>query len=200
MNVIRSFGTSEFGPKALTFRAGSAGGLAERYARRRTAEKIPVTLPDGATLTLSPGRHNDLQRAIVESFLPTFAPGATVLYLGDTDKKSLHVENVALDAIGVPMSAHDKLPDVVAHDTTRSWLFLCEAVTSHGPVSPKRYFELEADLRNCSANRVYVSAFPDFKVFKKHLENIAWETEVWIAEMPTHLLHFDGESFISPTR
>ena len=200
LNVIRSFGTSEFGPKALTFRAGSAGGLAERYARRRTAETIPVTLPDGATLTLSPGRHNDLQRAIVESFLPTFAPGATVLYLGDTDKKSLHVENVALDAIGVPMSAHDKLPDVVAHDTTRSWLFLCEAVTSHGPVSPKRYFELEADLRNCSANRVYVSAFPDFKVFKKHLENIAWETEVWIAEMPTHLLHFDGESFISPTR
>ena len=78
--------------------------------------------------------------------------------------------------------------------TTRTAPFLIEAVTSHGPVSPKRYYELEKMLSHVPATRVYVSAFPNFKEFKTHITDIAWETEVWISDVPDHLIHFNGPS------
>ena len=196
---IRAYGSGEFRALAEEFRELSHGGLAKRYARERELEKIPVTLSSGEALTLSPGKHNDLQREIVEEFLPRFAPGAQLMYLGDTDAKTLFRDDQRLLALGVPVDSHDKLPDVVAFDPRRGWLFLCEAVTSHGPVSPKRHMELENYLSECKVQRVYVSAFPDFQEYKRHADSIAWETEVWVAEVPTHLLHYDGEKFISPS-
>lgn len=72
---------------------------------------------------------------------------------------------------------HDKLPDVVLYDPNKALLFLIEAVKAHGPLSPKR---LEKILKLCRAKRIYISAFPDFREFKRHIDNIAWETEVWI--------------------
>ena len=75
--------------------------------------------------------------------------------------------------MGIPINEHSKLPDVVLYDKKRKWLFLIEAVTSHGPVSPKRIVELEKMLKDCKVGKVYVSAFPDFKEFKKHTANIA---------------------------
>jgi type II restriction enzyme len=131
-------------------------------------------------------------------FAPRFAPGSLLLYLGDTAQKHLHVDQVVLDVLKIPVTKHDKLPDVVLHLPTKNWLFLIEAVTSHGPVSPKRKHELETVLESCPIPRVYVSAFPDAKEFKRHAENIAWETEVWIAEMPDHLIHFNGDKFLGP--
>ncbi|WP_283240947.1 BsuBI/PstI family type II restriction endonuclease, partial [Vibrio parahaemolyticus] len=96
-----------------------------------------------------------------------------------------------------PMS-HDKLPDVVVYDEKRQWLFLIEAVTSHGPVSPKRWLELEKALNGCSVGRVYVTAFPHRVEFRKNAADIAWETEVWIADNPDHMIHFNGDRFLGP--
>ena len=93
---------------------------------------------------------------------------------------------------------HDKLPDFVLFDADRDWLFLIEAVTSHGPISPKRHAELEVMLNKCPASRVYVTAFMDFVGFKKHAAQIVWESEVWIAESPDHLIHFNGDKFLGP--
>ena len=121
-----------------------------------------------------------------------------MLYLGDTDHKSLHVEQEKLAALGIPDGKHDKLPDVVLYDEARGWLFLIEAVTSHGPVSPKRYKELEEMLSGCKAGRVYVSAFLDGKTFGRYAAEIAWETEVWIADAPEHMVHFNGDRFLGP--
>jgi type II restriction enzyme len=90
------------------------------------------------------------------------------------------------------------LPDVILFDEERNWLFLIEVVTSHGPMSPKRVFELEQILSDCPAGIVYVSAFPDLAQFRKHLRNIAWGTEVWIAEIPDHLIHYNGDRFLGP--
>lgn len=196
--VVRAFGTSDFASIAGAFRVAAGGGLASRYAKAREGQGIPLTLPGGRTLMLSPGRHNELQRQVIVEFLPRFAPGAVLLYLGDTDHKSLRVEEEALAALGIPVTLHDKLPDVVAYEPGRRWLFLVEAVTSHGPVSPKRHVELEDALSACSAGRVYVSAFLDFREFKRHADQIAWETEVWIAEAPSHLLHYNGDRFYGP--
>ena len=157
---------------------------------------MEVRLPSGTRLALSPGAHNELQRQVVEEFLPAFAPGASVLYLGDTDRKAVHVESGALAQLGVPLEAHDKHPDILVYDEVRERLILCEAVTSHGPVSHKRRIELEGYLSDCRVARMYVSAFLSFAEFKRHADSIAWGTEVWIAEQPTHMLHYNGEEFL----
>jgi type II restriction enzyme len=172
--------------------------LAARYGKARRSAGITVDLPSGQSIHLSPGAHNALQARVLEEFVPRFAAGARLLYLGDTDLKSKVLETDGLSRIGFPISKHDKLPDLVVLDEKRSWLFLIEVVTSHGPVSAKRYVELEELLTTCSSGRVYVSAFPTFREFKQHASEIAWETEVWVAEFPDHLLHYNGDRFLGP--
>jgi hypothetical protein len=130
-------------------------------------------------------------------------PALTLLALcglrpSDAAKKHLPIDTERLAALGVTVTEHDKLPDVVLHDTKRNWLFLIEAVISHGPMTPKRVVELQAMFAQCKAACVYVTAFPSCAEFRKHLRNIAWETEVWIAEIPDHLIHFNGDRFLGP--
>jgi hypothetical protein len=194
--VIRAFGTKGFHSLAAKFTA-KHGALLEVYRASRSLTLVPIVLPDGRTVELSPGKHNVLQREVIEQFAPRFAPKATLLYLGDTADKLLYFEKDILAKHGVPATQHDKLPDVVLLDSSGRRLFLVEAVTSHGPVSPKRKREIDQLLKNCSLALVYVSAFPDFAEFKSHLSNIAWETEVWIAEAPDHMIHFNGDRFLT---
>lgn len=195
--AIRTYGTPDWEAARDKF-LEKCGSLAEKYAARRRRAMVPVTLPDGTKLQLSPGKHNVVQAAIVEQFAPRFAPGARVLYLGDTAKKALVVDKDSLAAVGLPINDHDKLPDVVLHDSKRDWLFLVEAVTSHGPMSPKRVLELKERLEESTAGLIFVSAFPDMREFKRHVEHIAWDTEVWIADIPDHLMHFNGDRFLGP--
>jgi type II restriction enzyme len=159
---------------------------------------VPLQLADGQAYYLSPGTHNELQAAIVQEFGPRFAPGSTVLYLGDTENKSLILDDQGFEELGISTPSHDKLPDVVLYDKARSWLYLVEAVTSHGPVSPKRQIELQEMFNECAVRLVFVTAFPDFATFKDFLTEIAWETEVWLAEIPGHLIHFNGDRFLEP--
>lgn len=179
--------------------------LQELYQRKLDKEKIPVKLLSGQEITLSPGEHNQLHADIVHEFCPRFiGEGGIVLYIGDTASsrneggKLMVLETEQLEAIGVPPMSHDKLPDVVVFDKKRGWLFLIEAVTSHGPVSPKRWNELEKALEGCKVGRVYVTAFPDTAEFRRNAADIAWETEVWIAEQPDHMIHFNGDRFLGP--
>jgi type II restriction enzyme len=159
---------------------------------------VPVVLPDGSMVQLSPGRHNELQRLVIREFAPRFAPGTVVAYLGDTSDKRLHIDVDLLKQLNVPSLSHEKLPDVVLYDRAREWLFLIEAVVSHGPVSAKRHSELEQMLEGCRCGRVYVTAFADFAAFKKYASEIVWESEVWIADSPDHLIHFNGDRFLGP--
>ena len=196
--VIRSYQTNDW-KSALSAFLSNQGTLREKYQRRRRMNEIPVRTSSGEVFRLTPGPHNELQAQIIEEFSPRFASDATLLYVGDAADKLLHIDEEKLAQLGVTLTEHDKLPDVVLYDEKRNWLFLIEAVTSHGPVNPKRVEELEVSLENCVATRIYVSAFPDFKLFKRHANDIAWETEVWIAEIPEHMIHFDGEKFLAAT-
>lgn len=112
--------------------------------------------------------------------------------------KKLFINPEGLEKLRIPIDKHSKLPDVVLYDNKRNWLYLVEAVTSHGPVSPKRIVEMEQLLTNCDAGKIYVTAFPDFKEFNKHVSEIAWETEVWVVNSPDHMIHFNGDKFIGP--
>jgi len=195
--VLKSFGSTGFAQVCEKFIV-SQGSLSVAYERARSMVKVPVKLPNGSTVEMSPGLHNELQCLVVEQFSPRFAQGAVVVYLGDTAEKRLIIASDILAELKVPEMNHDKLPDVVLFDEARNWLFLIEAVTSHGPVSAKRHAELEAMLKHCPAGRVYVTAFMDFPAFKKYASDIVWESEVWIAEFPDHMIHFNGEKFLGP--
>lgn len=195
LNLIRSYGSIEWKNNIEKFK-NKNGALSEIYQKKRQMEMIPIHINDGDELYLSPGKHNQLQVKIIEDFAPRFAPGSRIVYMGDTANKMLFLDETILKDIQVPVSEHDKLPDVVLYNKISNRIFLIEAVTSHGPVSPKRQFELEQVLSNCTAEKIYISAFLDFKEFKRHLEDIAWETEVWISEINDHLIHFNGDKFL----
>jgi type II restriction enzyme len=147
---------------------------------------------------LSPGSHNKLQKAVVEQFASRFVEDPKLLYLGDTAKKNLIIEAEVLKSLGFPITEHDKLPDIVIYDERRNWLFLVEAVASHGPMSNKRVLELELILAGCLAGLIYVSAFPNMTEFRRHTNEIAWDTEVWIADLPEHLIHYNCDRFLGP--
>jgi type II restriction enzyme len=197
LEVVKTFKTRNW-KNALKNFIDTVGKLSEVYLKERELIQIPVVLQNGEILKLSAGKHNEVQAAIVEQFAPRFANGGTLLYLGDTAKKDLFVDEKSLKDLGIPIDQHSKLPDVIIYDNKRKWLFLIEAVTSHGPVSPKRLLELEDFLKNCKVGKVYVTAFPDMTEFKKHSNNIAWETEVWLMEVPDHMIHFNGDRFMGP--
>jgi len=197
LEVVKSF-NSPYWEKSYKHFISTVGELSEVYLKTREINQIPVTLANGEVLKLSAGKHNEVQAAIVEQFAPRFTNGGILLYLGDTAKKDLYLDEITLKELGIPIDQHSKLPDVVIYDKSRNWLFLIEAVTSHGPVSPKRIVELEEFLKNCKAGKVYVTAFPDFSEFKKHSSQIAWDTEVWLMEVPDHMIHFNGDRFIGP--
>ena len=197
LDVLRAYKTKSWDEKLNAFLA-QQGLLLEIYEKAREQNKVPLQVADGKTYKLSPGKHNQLQAAIVTEFGPRFAPGAKLIYLGDTASKTLVFEQAVFDQLSIPVSGHSKLPDIMLYDENRNWLFLIEAVTAHGPVSPKRFLELEKLFEHCPAKRVYVTTFLDFPTFKKFANEIAWETEVWIAEMPSHMIHFNGDKFLGP--
>ena len=195
IRAIRKYGSDEWEEAAQAFLEGKRQ-LIQRHRQRLEKHRVPLTLPSGEEYSLSPGAHNELQAAILNDFGPEFAPGAKVLYVGDTADKTLHVETEALEALGFDLTQHDKLPDVVLYDEDGGRLLLVEAVTSHGPVDDLRISHIEQMIQGSDAEHIYVTAFPDFGVFKNYMSEIAWETEVWLADTPEHMIHFNGDRFL----
>ncbi len=197
LSVIQKWGTDGWEAACKKF-IKQHGSLVELYRNKRNIAMVPVRLPNGEVLELSPGEHNEIQAAVIKEFAPRFAGTPKLLYLGDTAKKNLVIDDSSFKKLNVSISEHSKLPDIVLYDDKRNWLFLIEAVTSHGPMSPKRVVELRKMFSDCPAGLVFVSAFLSFDQFRKHLKDIAWETEVWIAEIPDHLIHYNGDKFLGP--
>lgn len=172
--------------------------LAQALSHVRPTKILPVKLPSGVTLEFSPGPHNQLQKAVIEEFLPRYGYGAEVLYVGDAASKYLVRDEARLRELDFFELAHGELPDIIAYSTSRRWLYLIEAVHSSGPVSSLRHLELSRLTARCRADIVYVTAFLDRATFRKFAAVISWETEVWIADAPDHLVHFNGDSFMGP--
>ena len=196
LKVISKYGTSGW-KSALRKFVREKGKLIEKYEKRKKKHLIPVDLPDGTLISFSPGKHNELQVKIIKEFRARFCPNTKLVYVGDTARKLLYIDETLLKKLKIPITKHDKLPDVVLYDRQKNQLLLIEAVTAHGPLSAKRQMELEKTLENCTAKRIYISAFPDFREFKKHVNAIAWDTEVWVVENPDHLIHFNGPKFFT---
>lgn len=197
ISVMKLYGTDAY-MGALDGYKAERKTLVERYAKAREMQMVPVKVKEGYHITLSPGIHSELIRDIVEEFGPRYAPGGELIYVGDTGDKHGFFDMDLLASLGMVLDNHGKLPDVVIYMRDKNWLLLIESVTSHGPVESKRQLELARLFKTCKAGLVYVSAFPDRKTFLKYLGVIAWESEVWIADAPTHMIHFNGSRFLGP--
>lgn len=195
--LLKRYGTTGW-DQALRAYLTASGTLARRYAHEREMKRIPLKLPSGKTITLSPGGQNVLVKQIVEEFCPRFTPRGKPIYVGDTAAKWAYFDEAALKKLGVRIEVHGKMPDVVVHHKAKGWLVLVEAVTSHGPVGPKRHHELKHLFKGSKAGFVFVTAFQTRRDLARYLGDIAWETEVWVAEAPSHLIHFNGERFLGP--
>lgn len=196
--LINSFGRRTWGSNLRAFQ-NKHDSLVHIYASKRVIQKMPVKI-NGKDFTFSPGKHNQLQKAIIEEFAPRFAPSSECLYAGDTTEKDLVKDIEKLRHLGFEITLHDKMPDIILYSEEKNWLFFIEAVTSVGPMEPKRIKEIEEMTMNVNVGKIYVTAFLDFKTFKKFSEKLAWETEVWIADMPDHMIHLNGCKFLGPRK
>jgi adenine-specific DNA-methyltransferase len=197
LELLSTYGTDQF-DRQLDAYLKDLPGLRTQYERARALRQVPVTLPDGGAVALTPGGQNLLIKQTIEEFCPRFTPAAHVLYVGDAGREDPIFEGGVLKDLGVTLNKHGKLPDLIVYLSDRKWLVLVEAAASHGPVDGKRRGELERLFAGASVGLVFVSCFSSRNEMRKHLNEIAWETEVWCADNPSHLIHFNGERFLGP--
>jgi hypothetical protein len=197
LDLIRTFGSRDWNLLLKQYLAEHPR-LVERYSRAREILRVPIRLAENIQFSMSPGKHSDLIRSVIEEFGSRFIPDGELVYVGDTGSKWGFFNESLLSSLGVTVGEHGIMPDVVIFCQKRKWLVLVEAVVSSGPVSPRRHEELKKLFKESEAGLVFVTAFPDEKLMRKFLGEIAWETEVWRADAPTHLIHFNGERFLGP--
>lgn len=195
--LVRTYGSRGWGAQLAAYMSEQKR-LAARYARDRGMRRIPVTTGKGKAIQMSPSEHSLFIKAIIEEFAPRFVRGGTLVYAGDTGEKMGYFDRDLLRRLGVEIDSHGKMPDVVLYDSEKDWLLLVESVTSHGPVDGKRHEELMKLFASSKPGLVYVTAFPSRPVMARYLPEIAWETEVWVADAPSHLIHFNGIRFLGP--
>ncbi len=194
VEIIRNINISD--DPLIAFKNNHAG-LKEIYASKKEMKKMPVKI-NGIDFTFSKGEHNQLQKAIIEEFAPRFAPDAECLYVGDTIQKDLVKYDERLKELGFEITVHDKMPDVILYRSDKDWLYFIEAVTSVGPIDSKRLQEILEMTERVSSGKIFITAFLDFKTYKKFSEQLAWETEIWFAESPDHMIHLNGDKFLGP--
>jgi len=197
LSLLRCYGKETYRQRIADYLV-KRESLAAKYAKRREMQMIPLSVSGATKVQLSPGAHSELIRAIWQEFAPRFVPGGVLVYAGDTGEKWGYFDEKLLGSLGVAVDSHGKMPDVVIYYPQREWLILAEAVTSHGPVDAKRHRELMELFAGSKAGLVFVSAFPDRRTLNRYLEAISWETEVWVADNPSHLIHFNGARFLGP--
>lgn len=198
LKVLKAWGSSSAEKQMNRFLAYHEK-LVDIYASKKKMTMMPVKI-NGSDFQFSAGKHNELQKAIIEEFAPRFAPGSECLYVGDTTQKDL-VKNVdKLKELGFSITLHDKMPDVVLYREDEDWIYFVESVTSVGPMDPKRIIEITDMTKGVKSGKIFVTAFLDFATYKKFADSLAWETEVWIADMPDHMIHLNGDKFLGPRK
>ena len=196
LKLVRAFSSFEW-PEMLKRFGEYHDNLMNIYASKKEMTMMPVKI-NGMDFKFSTGKHNELQKAILEEFAPRFAPNSECIYVGDTIEKDLVKDNEKLAQLGFEITLHDKMPDIVLYREDKDWIYFIESVTTVGPMDPKRIHELTELTRNVTAGIIFVTAFLDFKTYKRFAETLAWDTEVWIAEMPEHMIHLNGDRFMGP--
>lgn len=196
--IIKNYGQSDWFKQVEAFNS-SHPTYEEKISQKRNLPKIKVTTPDGKEIDLKDGEHNAIQKAIIEEFLSRFGYGAQLLYCGDSDNKyGLIFEEQKLQELGFSDLKQSKLPDVVAYSPEKDWVYMIEAYHTSNPITPTRKLELQKIMGESSKKGIFVTAFENVSSYHKCTEELAWETEIWIATEPDHMQHRDGVKFLGP--
>ncbi|HFA48740.1 MAG TPA: hypothetical protein ENJ95_06970 [Bacteroidetes bacterium] len=166
----------------------------------KSLKKIAVNLPSGEKLSFQVGEYSELQKSIIEEFLPRYGHGAEVLSVGNATDESLFLNKKKLEELNFFDPTSNELPDIIAFSKNKNWLYLIETVYGLGIINEIRLLQLKKMTINCKAEIIYVTAFNHREDFRKITAAIAWETDVWIANEPDHLIHFNGDKFLGPYR
>jgi BsuBI/PstI restriction endonuclease domain/BsuBI/PstI restriction endonuclease HTH domain len=165
VEAIRKFGTPDWDAAVESLLAGKVS-LREQLNTKRDLSMISISLPGSLELSFTPGKHNELQKAIIEQFLPRYGYGCEVLYIGDSSDKYLHLNLEKLLELNFPEPSHEELPDIIAFSEQKDWIYLIESVTSCGEISQIRKLELERITKDCIKPVVFVTAFPDRATYR----------------------------------
>ncbi|MFM9414435.1 BsuBI/PstI family type II restriction endonuclease [Peptococcus simiae] len=198
LGLVKTYKTDDWEKCKLDF-LSNHDTLMDLYKSKKSMKKMPVNI-NGNEFKFSPGKHNQLQKLIIEEFAPRFAENSECLYVGDTIQKDLVKNEEKLKELGFEITLHDKMPDVVLYSEDKDWIYFIESVTSVGHMTPKRMLEIEEMTKDVKSGKIYVTAFLDFKTFKRFSDSLAWETEVWIADLPDHMIHLNGDKFLGPRK
>jgi len=197
LEIIQNFGSKNYELKLKKFFKNQKG-LADKYAKVRLKHRVPIIYNKNIEINLSPGEHSILIKNILQDLASLFLINSTLVYIGDTATKWGYCDKELCKKLNIQYETHGKMPDVILFIEDKNWLCLIESVTSHGPIDSKRYSELQDIFGGNDYELVFISAFPDKKTLNRFIHDIAWETEVWIADNPSHMIHFNGEKFIGP--
>lgn len=197
LEIVKEFGNKEYNNLLNVFFQNQQG-LLDKYAMARDEHRVPIVIDQNISLTLSPGEHSNLIKKIIFDLSALFLAGSRLVYIGDTEAKWGYCDKNLCQKLDIQYETHGKMPDVILYLEDKNWLCLIEAVTSHGPIDSKRYLELQDLFGKKDYELVFITAFPDKKILNKYIKDIAWETEVWLADHPTHMIHFNGDKFIGP--
>ena len=190
IDIVKSYGQKDWIKKSNEFvkqNGEFASLLSKTYKRNKP---ISISSPDGKKIRLSFGEHNEIQKKVIEDFLPYFLKEPILLYLGDTSKKTIVLEEEFLNSIGISELKHEMLPDILAFDKKENKMYLIEAVHSSNPINQLRYLQLKKFVKRCKIPIVMISAFKNREIFKKYFMNLSWDTCVWLTNEPGHIIKF----------
>lgn len=191
LNILEHIGSSDLPAIVDSWRENHKSVLSKRK-KIDSSHQIEIVLPDGDKISLSPGKHNALEKEIIESFVAYHIPDPSFLYIGDARNKMLYSNAGLLKALGIELNVHNKLPDIIVYSTGHNTIFAIEYVTSVGPVEEKRKTEIEAIFKHTGKPVKCITAFLNMAAFGKFSRVLAWGTFAWIAEEPEHLIRFNG--------
>ena len=138
--------------------------------------------------------HSELIQAIIEAFVPRFAPGAKLIYIDHARPELPYFDQDTFHSLQLTLTPDDRFPDVILDYREMNRLFLIDAITGHGLINPKRRVELATNFAPAIAELVYGSVFPNRQVASQYMDEIAWETGVWFADEPAHHIYFNGSA------
>ena len=154
---------------------------------------MPLRLTSGVPFAFTApgwGRHNSLIVDTIELFGPRYAPNSFIIFLQDTLNNIAIYEQSWLAPLGLSITAWTQLPDILLYHETARMLFFLELVTLHGPISQKRKLELEELCRESNLSRTYISVFFSRDDFRPYATHIAWDTMIWLAQIPDHVIYY----------
>lgn len=168
----------------------------ETWKQQQRRAEIPVEVGLPQPFFLSPGTHSQLTAEVVQVYAPIFLRAPQVVYLGDTRRKDGYQNRDLMRELNLPLQVTASLPDVILLSEVERCLAVIEVVASSGPISESRLGQLAPLVQQSLAlgyRPRYVTAFPSRRVLRRFVEELAWGTQVWIAEEAEQVIRFGDD-------